>query len=193
MGRIVVTEFLSLDGVMEAPGGGEDFEYAGWSFEVERGEEGDRFKFEETMSSEALLLGRVTYEGFAAAWPERSGEFADKYNSMPKHVASTTLTGPLEWSNSTLIEGDVPGAVTDLKQGDGGEIQVHGSCTLVHALIEHGLVDEYRLMVFPVMLGSGKRLFPEREAKTVLKLADTRTFDSGVQVHSYEPATEEGG
>src|SRR5215210_4342442 len=155
MGRIVVTEFVSLDGVIEDPGGSEDFEYGGWSFEFERGEEGDRFKLDEVMQSDALLLGRVTYEGFAAAWPSRSGEFADKFNTMPKYVVSTTLQEP-EWNNSTVIRGDVAAEVSKLKQEPGGDILVNGSVQLVSALIEHDLVDEYRLMVFPVVLGAGK-------------------------------------
>src|SRR5688572_9184409 len=115
VGRIVVTEFVSLDGVVEAPGGGEDFQHAGWSFEINRGEEGDTFKLDETRSSEALLLGRVTYEGFAKAWPSREGEFAHKFNSMPKYVVSSTLTDP-EWNNSTVLEGDVPEEVAKLRQ-----------------------------------------------------------------------------
>src|SRR5918998_1277779 len=152
MGRIVVTEFLSLDGVMEAPGG-EDFKYPGWSFEFDRGEEGNQFKLDEVFDAEALLLGRVTYEGFAAAWPEREGEFADKFNTMQKYVVSSTLSEPLEWNNSTLLSGDPVEEVARLKQGDGGEIAVHGSRTLAQTLIRANLVDEYRIMVFPVVLG----------------------------------------
>jgi dihydrofolate reductase len=149
--------------------------------------EQERFKLEETLESEALLLGRVTYEGFAGAWPDRGGEFADKMNAMPKYVASTTLR-KLEWSNSALIEGDLANAVAELKQEDGGNIRVAGSRTLVHSLMEHDLVDEYRLMLFPVALGGGRRLFPETREKTVLTLADTKVFDSGVVVHTYHPA-----
>jgi len=146
--------------------------------------EQERFKLEETLESEALLLGRVTYEGFAGAWPDRGG---DKMNAMPKYVASTTLR-KLEWSNSALIEGDLANAVAELKQEDGGNIRVAGSRTLVHSLMEHDLVDEYRLMLFPVALGGGRRLFPETRETTVLTLADTKVFDSGVVVHTYHPA-----
>src|SRR5215210_7978297 len=159
MGRIVVTEFVSLDGVIEDPGGSEDFEYGGWSFEFERGEEGDRFKLDEALGSDALLLGRLTYEGFAAAWPSRSGEFADKFNGMPKYVASTTMNEGA-WNNSTVIT-DIAGEVSKLKERPGGDILVNGSATLVKTLMENDQVDEYRLMVFPVVLGGGKRLFPE--------------------------------
>ena len=159
MGRIVVTEFVSLDGVVEDPGGSEDFKYGGWSFEFDRGPEGNDFKLEETRASEALLLGRVTYEGFAEAWPSRDGEFADKFNSMPKYVVSSTLTRP-EWTNSTVLQGDdLVEAVSKLKQEADGDIVVHGSVQLAQTLIEHDLVDELRLMVFPVILGTGKRLF----------------------------------
>ena len=154
MGRIVVTEFVSLDGVVEAPGGGENFKHAGWSFEIDRGDEGNKFKLDETLASEALLLGRVTYEGFAAAWPSRTDEFADKFNSMPKYVVSSTLEDP-EWNNSTVLEGDVVDEVSKLKQEQDGDIVIHGSPQLVQTLIEHDLVDEYRLMIFPVLVGSG--------------------------------------
>src|SRR5881275_1418774 len=130
MGRIVVTEFVSLDGVIEAPGGGEDFEHAGWTFEIDRGEEGEKFKLEETLDSEALLLGRVTYEGFAAAWPSMKNEFADKFNSMPKYVISSTLEEP-EWNNSTVLKGDLAEEVAKLKQAHEGDIVVHGSGSLV--------------------------------------------------------------
>ena len=188
MGRIVITEFVSLDGVVEAPGGGEDFKHGGWTFEIERGEEGNKFKLDETMSSEALLLGRVTYEGFAKAWPSRTDEFgfADKFNNMPKYVVSSTLEDP-EWNNSTVLKGDVAEEVTKLKQEQDGDIVVHGSPRLVQTLVEHDLVDEYRLMVFPVVVGSGDRLFPETPDKTTLELTDTKTFETGVQVHTYRP------
>src|SRR6266516_3693413 len=126
MGRLVVTEFVSVDGVMEDPGGAEDFEHGGWSFQFDRGPEGDKFKLDETMESDALLLGRVTYQGFAEAWPSRTGEFADKFNSMPKFVVSTTLE-EAEWNNSRLIKGDVADEVSNLKQEPGGDILVNGS------------------------------------------------------------------
>jgi dihydrofolate reductase len=187
MGRIVVTEFVSLDGVIEAPGGGEDFKYGGWSFEIDRGDEGNRFKLEETMSAEALLLGRVTYEGFAAAWPSREGEFADKFNTMPKYVVSSTLEEP-EWNNSTVLKGDVADEVAKLRQEQDGDIVVHGSARLVQTLIEHDLVDELRLMVFPLVLGSGKRLFGETSDKKPLRLVDSKVVGDGVGIFIYEPA-----
>jgi dihydrofolate reductase len=190
MGRIVVTEFVSLDGVIEAPGGGEDFRHAGWSFEIERGDEGDKFKLDETMSAEALLLGRVTYEGFAAAWPSRDGEFADKFNTMPKYVVSSTLADP-EWNNSTVLKGDVAEEVAKLRQERDGDIVVHGSARLVQALLEHDLVDELRLMVFPVVLGSGKRLFDETSDKKRLQLADSKVVGDGVTILVYRPAGDE--
>ena len=187
MGRIVVTEFVSLDGVMEDPGGSEDFRHGGWSFEFNRGDEGDQFKLDETMESEALLLGRVTYEGFAAAWPSREGEFADKFNQMPKYVVSSTLENP-EWTNSTVLGGDVADAVTRLKREHDGNIVVHGSARLVQTLLEHDLVDEVRMMVFPVVLGSGKRLFGETTDKKPLRLVDTKTVGDGVAILIYQPA-----
>jgi len=187
MGRIVVTEFVSLDGVTEDPGGSEDFKYSGWSFEIPRGDEGDKFKLDETMASEALLLGRVTYEGFAKAWPTREGEFADKFNSMPKYVVSSTLKDP-EWTNTTVLEGDLAGEVARVKEQHDGDVVVHGSMQLVEALLENDLVDELRLMVFPVVLGSGKRLFGETSDKKSLKLRDSQVVGDGVAILVYERA-----
>jgi dihydrofolate reductase len=187
MGRIVVTEFVSLDGVVEDPGGSEDFKYGGWSFEIERGEEGDKFKLDEALDADALLLGRITYEGFAAAWPSREGEFADKFNSMPKYVVSSTLEDP-EWNNTTVLKGDVADEVSKLKQEQDGDIVVHGSARLVQALVDRDLVDELRLMVFPLILGSGKRLFGETSDKKRLRLADSKTVGDGVAILVYEPA-----
>ena len=189
MGRIVVTEFVSLDGVMEDPGGSESFRHGGWSFAFSRGEEGDRFKLEETLSSEALLLGRVTYEGFAAAWPSREGEFADKFNSIPKYVVSSTLREP-EWNNSTVLGGDVAEEVTELRRGLDGDIVVHGSAQLVQTLLERDLVDELRLMVFPVVLGSGKRLFGETSDKKPLRLVDSKVVGDGVAILVSQPADD---
>ena len=186
MGRIVVTEFVSLDGVVEDPGGAEDFKYGGWSFEISRGDEGDKFKLDETLSSEALLLGRVTYEGFAKAWPSREGEFADKFNTMPKYVVSSTLEP--EWNNSTVLKGDVAEEVAKLKQEQDGEIVVHGSPRLVQTLLEHDLVDELRLMVFPVVLGSGKRLFGETSDKKPLRLVDSKVVGDGVVILIFQAA-----
>jgi dihydrofolate reductase len=191
MGRIVATEFVSLDGVIEAPGGGEEFKHAGWTFEIERGDEGDKFKLDETMSSDALLLGRVTYEGFAAAWPTRDGEFADKFNGMPKYVVSSTLEEP-EWNNSTVLKGDVAEEVAKLKRKHDGDIVVHGSAQLVQTLLDQNLVDELRLMVFPVVLGSGKRLFGETSDKKPLRLVSSRIVGDGVAIMVYERAGEEG-
>jgi dihydrofolate reductase len=190
VGRIVVTEFVSLDGVMEAPGGGEDFRHGGWSFEINRGDAGDKFKLDETMSSSALLLGRRTYEGFAAAWPSREGGFADKFNTMPKYVVSSTLEDP-EWDNSTVLKGDVAEEVAKLKREQDGDIVVHGSARLVQTLVERDLVDELRLMVFPVVLGSGKRLFGETSGKKRLRLVDSTIVGDGVAILTYQPASKE--
>jgi dihydrofolate reductase len=187
VGRIVVTEFLSLDGVMEAPGGDNDFERGAWSFEIERGDEGDQFKLDETMAAEALLLGRRTYEGFAAAWPSRDGEFADKFNNMPKYVVSSTLEDP-EWTNSEVLSGDLEEEVARLREEQSGDIVVHGSAQLVQALIEKDLVDELRLMVYPVVLGTGKRLFGDTSDKKRLRLSDSKTVGDGVTILVYEAA-----
>lgn len=190
MGKVIVSQFISLDGVVEDPGGSEDLDRGGWAFKFDRGAEGDSFKLDEVMASEALLLGRVTYEGFAAAWPSRSGEFADKFNGMPKYVVSTTLKDP-EWSNSTVIDGDLAEAVSRLKGDLDGDILVNGSVQLVRALMEHDLVDEYRLMVFPTVLGAGKRLFGETSDATALRLADTKPAGETL-ILVYEPAASAG-
>jgi len=184
MAAIIVTEFLSLDGVMEDPGGSESFSRGGWAFEFERGEEGDAFKLDETMGSDALLLGRVTYEGFAAAWPAREGEFADKFNSMPKYVVSSTLENP-EWTSTTVLRGDAVARVRELKEREQGTIVVHGSGQLARTLLDNDLVDELRLMVFPVVLGDGKRLFGETSDKKRLQLVDSRTVGDGVVILVY--------
>jgi dihydrofolate reductase len=193
VGRIVVTEFVSLDGVVEDPGGSENFKYGGWSFEFDRGAEGNKFKLDETMGSEALLLGRVTYEGFAEAWPSRSDEagFADKFNSMPKYVISSTLENP-EWTNSTVLDGDVVESVTKLQEELDGDIVVHGSVQLAQTLLENDLVDELRLMVFPVVLGVGKRLFGETSDKKRLRLTDSKVVGDGVAILVYERAGDSG-
>ena len=187
MGKIVITEFISMDGVIEAPGGGEDFRHGGWSFEIDRGDEGNKFKLDETMASAALLLGRRTYEGFAAAWPEREGDFADKFNDMPKYVVSSTLETP-EWTNTTVISGDLATEVPKLKDAVEGDVVVHGSAQLAQALIDQGLVDELRLMVFPVVLGDGKRLFGQTADKRPFRLTDAKTVGDGVEILVYEPA-----
>ena len=187
MGKLVVTEFMSLDGVMQAPGG-EDFTYPGWSFAFDRGEDGNQFKLQETLETEALLIGRVTYESFAGAWPSREGEFADKFNTMPKYVVSSTLDDP-EWNNTTVLEGDAVEAAAKLKQGTDGIVQVPGSLLLVQALIEADLVDELHLMVFPVILGTGRRLFGETSDKTDWRLVESRPVGpDGVLVLIYERA-----
>jgi dihydrofolate reductase len=187
MGRIVVTEFVSLDGVMEDPGGAENYKYGGWSFEYNRGKEGDQFKLDETMSSDALLLGRRTFEGFAKAWPTREGEFADKFNSMPKYVVSSTMKDPA-WANSTVVGSDVAAAVAQVKRKHDGDIVVHGSGQLVQELLERDLVDELRLMVFPVVLGNGKRVFGETSDKKSLRLVDSKTVGDGVAILVYARA-----
>jgi dihydrofolate reductase len=192
MGRIVVTEFVSLDGVMEDPGGSENFKYGGWSFEFARGDEGDKFKLDEALGADALLLGRVTYEGFAAAWPSRTGEFADKFNSMPKYVVSSTVDGT-EWSNSTVLKGDLAEEVSNVKEAHDGDIVVHGSAQLVQALLEKDLVDELRLMVFPVVLGGGKRVFGETSDKKPLQLASAKTVGDGVVILIHEPVRAGSG
>ena len=184
--RIVVTEFTSLDGVMEAPGG-EAFKYEGWSFEFERGDDGNQFKLDETMRADALLLGRRTYESFAGAWPQREGEFADKFNNMPKYVVSSTLENP-EWNNTTVLSGDVAEQVSKLKQEQDGIIAVHGSPSLAQTLIENDLVDELHLMVFPVVLGTGKRLFGETSDKKPWRLTESRTVGDGVTIAIYQRA-----
>jgi dihydrofolate reductase len=187
MGRIVVTEFVSLDGVIEAPGGGEEFKHGGWTFAIERGAEGDRFKLDELLESEAQLLGRRTYEGFAAAWPKMKDDagFAEKMNTMPKYVVSSTLEEG-SWENTTVLSGDLAEDVARVKQEVDGVILVAGSAQLVQGLIEHDLVDELRLMVFPVVLGSGKRLFGPSAEKTPLKLTESQIVGDGIAILTYE-------
>jgi dihydrofolate reductase len=185
MGRIVVTEFISLDGVVEDPGGAEGFKHGGWSFQISRGEEGDKYKLDEALQSEALLLGRRTYEGFAAAWPKMKDDvgFADKFNGMPKYVVSTTLKDP-EWNNSKVISiDDVP----EIRAQAAGDLVVHGSAQLAQGLLDRDLVDELRLMVYPVVLGSGKRLFAGGDKKP-LKLERSQTVGDGVAILTYTKA-----
>src|SRR5438094_6223249 len=194
MRRIVVSEFVSLDGVMQAPGGREEdasgsFKHGGWSFKF-RDDQVPKYKLDELFTSDALLLGRVTYEGFAKAWPSRKDDlgFADKMNNMPKYVVSTTLK-KLDWNNSQLIKSNVVEEVKRLKQQPGKDILVYGSGKLVNTLLQHNLVDELRLMVHPVVLGSGKRLFDDNaESLKVLKLAESKTFPSGIVLLSYHPS-----
>ncbi|HWF52296.1 MAG TPA: dihydrofolate reductase family protein [Solirubrobacteraceae bacterium] len=188
MGKIVVTEFISLDGVIESPGPVGDYQHAGWTFEIDRGDEGNQFKVDELTEAEAQLLGRVTYEGFAAAWPGREGmdEFTGKMNSMPKYVFSNTLA-TAEWNNTTILSGDLATEVEQLKRNVEGVILVAGSTQLVRGLLVAGLVDELRLMVFPVLLGSGKRLFADDTGKTALQLTEAKTVGDGVEILTYRP------
>ena len=160
MGRIVVSQFITLDGVFEDPGGSEGTERGGWAFRFDRGAEGNQFKLDELRSAGALLLGRTTYEGFAEAWPSRTDEigFAERMNSLPKYVVSSTLERG-DWNNTTVIRDDVPGVVRGLKEQVDGDILINGSGQLVRTLQEHDLIDEYRLMLYPVVLGAGKQLF----------------------------------
>jgi dihydrofolate reductase len=185
MGRLVVTEYISVDGVVEAPSGTEEFERVGWADDFSRGPDGNQFKVDETMASDAQLLGRVTYESFAAVWPHVEGEFGDKFNSMPKYVVSSTLKNP-EWNNTTVLEGDLVDEVTTLKQRYERDIVVHGSAQLSQALIEYNLVDALHLLVYPVIVGAGKRLFDGTSQTKRLRLAETRTFGDGVHLLVYE-------
>ena len=191
MGKLAVTEFISLDGVIQAPGGGEQYEHAGWSFKFDRGDEGNKFKVDELTAADAQLLGRVTYQGFAAAWPSMNDdEFGKKMNGMPKYVVSRTLSDKdASWNNSTVIRDDVPGQIKRLKEQVRGDILVAGSANLVRTLAEHDLVDEYRLMLFPVVLGSGKRLFGESSPYSALRLVNSRPVGpDGVLILTYVAA-----
>jgi dihydrofolate reductase len=186
MGKVIVSQFITVDGVVEDPGGSENFERGGWAFAFDRGDDGNQFKLDEVMGAQALLLGRTTYEGFAAAWPEREGEFADKFNNMPKYVVSSTLSDP-DWNNTTVLGEDVKGEVARLRDEIDGDILINGSVQLVNALADAGLVDEYRLMVFPVVLGKGKKLFGD-VSQTTLKLTESKPVgDEGVTVQVYAP------
>ena len=188
MGKLVVTEFVSLDGVFEDPGGAEAYEHGGWTFEYDRGEDGNKFKMDELMEADVQLLGRRTYEGFAAAWPTRDGPFADKINHGAKYVVSNTLRDP-DWQNTTVISGDAVKGVSELKDETDGTIMVAGSGTLVRSLLAADLVDELRLMIFPTILGRGQRLFPDGIDRLKLKLVDSRTVGpDGVQVQVYTRA-----
>ena len=185
MGRVVVSEFITLDGVVEDPGGSEDFERGGWAFKFDRGADGDKFKLDEVMASDVLLLGRRTYEAFAEAWPSRTGDFADKFNQMPKYVVSGTLQDP-EWNNTSVIERDIGAAVRRLKDDVGGDILVNGSVALVRTLVEEDLIDELRLMVYPTLLGAGKRLFAEtREPTTLRPVASGRAGETVVLTYAW--------
>jgi len=186
MGRIVVSEFVSLDGVMQDPGGAEDFKYGGWSFEFSRGDEGDKFKYDEVLDAEAFLLGRVTYDGFADAWPGREGDFADRFNGMPKYVVGSKADAS-RWTNTTVLDGDPVDAVRRLRDELSGNIYVHGSRQLAQTLFEHDLVDQLNLMVFPVVLGAGERIFGETSEKKKLRLVESKVVGDGVAILVYEP------
>jgi dihydrofolate reductase len=186
MSRVIVSTFVTLDGVMEAPGGEPGHPHTGWAGEY-MGPEEVQHKADEARAAASLLVGRVTWESLAGAWPTYRGDFADRMNAMPKHVVSSTLENP-GWNTATVIRGDIPSEIDRLKAADGGPMLVIGSRTLIHTLMEHDLVDEYRVMIFPVAVGSGFRMFPDTPTKTVLKLAGTRTFGSGVVEHTYRPA-----
>lgn len=188
MSKLIVSEFVSLNGVMEAPGGEEGHPHTGWTFESIYGEDHYNYKQQEIEEAESLLLGRVTYEGFSGAWPEREGPFAEKVNSMPKYVVSSTLTDP-QWENTTVLDGDAVGAVAELKKTAAGPILVNGSAQLVHAIGEAGLVDEYRAMIHPVLIAEGLRMFPEPQEMQKLRLVENITYDSGVALLIYESAT----
>jgi dihydrofolate reductase len=189
MGKIVITVNVSLDGVIEDPTGAEGSERGGWFWEIDRGEDGERFTLDKTLGSDALLLGRRSYGFFAATWPSRGGELADKMNSLPKYVVSSTLEDP-DWNNSTVLKGDVVDAVSKLKQELNGEIVVLGSPSLARTLIEHDLVDELRLMVYPVVLGGGEHLFGETSHKIFMRLVETRPVGGGIAILIYEPVRD---
>ncbi len=183
MRRLIASEFVTLDGVMEAPGGEPTHPHTGWVGDLSS-DESITYKLDEVLAADTLLVGRVTYESFAEAWPARTGPFADQMNGMPKLVASTTLTDPA-WENTTVLQGDVAAAVEAEKAKDGGPILLAGSCTLLHALLGAGLVDELRLMVFPVSIGRGLRVFPDTQVKTTFSLAACRQFSTGVLALTY--------
>ena len=190
--RIVVTEFVSLDGVMEAPGGEPEFKYPGWTFEFNRGDDGNEFKLDETRNTDGLLIGKRTYESFAGAWPQREGEFAELLNAMPKFVVSTTLNDA-DWNNTTVLgSGDATAQVRKLKEEFDGKLQVPGSHRLVQELIASDLVDQVNLMVFPVVLGTGKKAFEETPERRDLRLKESKVVGDGVLVVVYERAAASG-
>jgi dihydrofolate reductase len=188
MRRLMVSEFITLDGVVEAPGGEPSHPNTGWVFPY-HGPDLERYKSREIQEASAMLLGRVTYEGFAEAWPPRKGEIADRLNAMPKYVVSSTLKEPLVWSHSTLLKGELASAINDIKQGEGGPILLHGSATLVRGLLEARLVDDLRLMFFPVLVGGGKSIFPQRFEMSTFTLVDSETVLPNVPVLTYRLAT----
>lgn len=192
MGTLIVTEFVTLDGVAEGPGGGESFEHAGWTFRINRGEDGDAFKLDETRDTAALLFGRKTYEGMAAVWPKMTGEYADMWNSVPKYVVSSTLKDP-EWNNTTVLDGDVAKDVKRIVEEIDGYVVIHGSITLVNELLRCGLVDELRLMTFPVILGSGRRLISPSETPGNWKLKSVQSVGDGIVITTYQRGADNKG
>lgn len=188
MSKVVVSEFITLDGVIDSPGGEPEFERSGWAFQFERGPDGEKFKFDELMAAGALLLGRITYEAFAKAWPtmEGTGVFGETMNSIPKYVASNTLQHA-EWNNSTIIGADLAKEVTELKEQIDGDILINGSGKLVRSLMEHNLIDEYRLQLFPVVLGAGKRLFGDTGKSSPLRLVESSPAGETL-ILTYHPA-----
>lgn len=193
MGDVVVSEFITVDGVVEDPGGAEGSPHGGWSGKLSSGPEGGKFKFEELMAADALLLGRVTYQGFAAAWPstEGTGEYGEKMNAMPKYVMSSTLERA-DWNNSTILRGDVSEEVRKLKEQVDGDVLMFGSSRLVQSLIENDLIDEYRLMVYPILLGGGRRLFAEASSPSHLQLVDS-TKAGETLILTFHPARNQDG
>jgi dihydrofolate reductase len=189
MGKIVKSNFVSLDGVVQDPAGNEGFRLGGWVGPLKDRQDLSKLALDEALGAEALLLGRRSYEFLAALWPSRSGELADRLNSLPKYVVSSTLEGP-DWNNSTVLRGDVVNEVSKLKQELNGEIVVPASFQLLHTLIEHDLVDELRLMIIPVVLGAGERLFGETSDMKPMRLVDTQTIDNGVAFLTYEPVRD---
>ncbi len=186
MGKIIISEFVSLDGIVQDPAGDEGFRFGGWVGEIK---EATKVKLDEALGTDALLLGRRSYEFFAARWPSRGGQFAERLNSLPKYVVSSTLEDP-EWSNSTVLMGDVVTEVSKLKQELNGEIVVYASFQLLHTLLEHDLVDELRLMIYPVVLGAGERLFGKTSDKKPMRLVNNRTVGDGVAFLTYEPVRD---
>jgi dihydrofolate reductase len=189
MGKIVKSNFVSLDGVVQDPAGNEGFRLGGWVGPLKDRQDLSKLALDEALGAEALLLGRRSYEFLAALWPSRSGELADRLNSLPKYVVSSTLESP-DWTNSTVLTGDVVNEVSKLKQELNGEIVVPASFQLLHTLIEHDLVDELRLMIIPVVLGAGERLFGETSDMNPMRLVDTQTIDNGVAFLTYEPVRD---
>jgi dihydrofolate reductase len=189
MGRIVMSEFVSLDGVIQDPAGNEGFRVGGWVGQIKDRKELDKIKLDEALSTEALLLGRRSYEFFAARWQPRRGVLADRLGTLPKYVVSSTLEDP-DWNNSTILKGDVVSEVSKLKQEVNGDIVVYASFQLLRTLIERDLVDELRLMIYPVVLGAGQRLFGEISDKKPMRLVDTRTIAGDIAFLTYEPVRD---